>query len=58
MKPIKTFLKKCWESPAVRNLGNLIVSVALSTLLAKNGVPPQDAASIGQAAGAVIIGNQ
>jgi hypothetical protein len=56
MKKVKTFLKKCWESAAFRNLSNLIVSVALSTLLTKNGVPPQDATAIGQAAGTVITG--
>lgn len=56
MNKIKDLLKKAWASPAIRNLGNLLVSVALSTVLIKNGVPPQDAASIGQAASAVITG--
>ena len=56
MKKVKELLKKAWASPAIRNLGNLLVSVALSTVLVKNGVQPQDAASIGQAAGAVVTG--
>lgn len=56
MNKFKELLKKAWASPAIRNLGNLLVSVALSTVLIKNGVPPQDAASIGQAASAVITG--
>lgn len=56
MNKLKGLLKKAWASPAIRNLGNLLVSVALSTVLVKNGVPPQDAASIGQAAGQVITG--
>lgn len=56
MKKLKELLKKAWSSTAMRNLGNVIVSVVLSTILTKNGVPPQDAASIGQAAGQVITG--
>lgn len=56
MKNIKNFFLKCWQNTAIRNLGNLLVSVALSTVLIKNGVPSQDAAAIGQATGAVILG--
>ena len=54
MKKVKELLKKAWASPAIRNLGNLLVSVALSAILIKSGVPPQDAKSIGAAAGAVV----
>jgi hypothetical protein len=56
MKSIKKWLNAAWKSTALRNLGNVIVSVALSTVLASHGVPVQDAAAIGQAGGAVILG--
>lgn len=54
MKKAKAFFTKCWQSTALRNLGNVLVSVALSSVLAQHGIPPQDAAAIGQAAGQVI----
>lgn len=56
MKTMKKWLKAAWQNTAIRNLGNVVLSVALSAVLVKQGVPAQDAANIGQATGAVILG--
>lgn len=53
---MKNFLKKAWESAALRNLANLVLSVVISTQLVHHGVDAQDAANIGRASSAVITG--
>jgi hypothetical protein len=54
---MKKFLIKCWENKAVRNLGNVLVSVILSVVLTKNNVPVDDAKNIANAASAIIGGS-
>jgi hypothetical protein len=51
---MKSFLKKCWENKAIRNVGNVLVSVVLSVVLVNNGVSVDDAKQITGAVGAVI----
>lgn len=53
---MKNFFKKAWQSVAVRNLANLLLSVVISTQLVNHGVDAQDAANIGRATGAAIVG--
>lgn len=56
MKTVKKWLNAAWKSTAIRNLGNVVLSVALSSVLIKQGIPVQDATEIGKAGGAVILG--
>lgn len=56
MNRFTDFLKKAWANVAVRNLANLLASVIISTQLVHHGVDAQDAATIGRASGAVIMG--
>lgn len=53
---MKNFFKKCWNNAAVRNVGNVILSVVLSVTLVNNGVSVEDAKQITGAVGAVIGG--
>ena len=53
---MKKLLKKCWENRAVRNVGNVLVSVVLSVVLVNNGFSVDDAKQITGAVGAVIGG--
>lgn len=53
---MKNFLKRCWENKAIRNVGNVLVSVVLSIALVNNGVSVDDAKQITGAVGAVIGG--
>lgn len=53
---MKKFFKKCWENKAIRNVGNVLVSVALSITLVNHGVSVDDARQITGAVGAVFGG--
>lgn len=53
---MKKFFKNCWNNTALRNFGNVLVSVVISVALTKSGLTVEQSQQIGTAAGAVVGG--